>query len=95
MTTSACIKEVYRSALVAFAPDAPFFAAGTMAGAVDMSFSSSANLELFKLDFNLMIVTFRSPVPYLVPNRLIGCRGGSLRHRVRKNSHSVSSPAAL
>ncbi|KAI3827008.1 hypothetical protein L1987_01069 [Smallanthus sonchifolius] len=52
MSTSACIKEVDRSALVAFAPDAPFFAAGTMAGAVDMSFSSSANLELFKLDFH-------------------------------------------
>ena len=26
-------------------------AAGTMAGAVDLSFSSSANLEIFKLDF--------------------------------------------
>ncbi|XP_076887936.1 protein transport protein SEC31 homolog B-like isoform X1 [Bidens hawaiensis] len=51
MTSSACIKHVDRSALVAFAPDAPFFAAGTMAGAVDLSFSSSANLELFKLDF--------------------------------------------
>ncbi|XP_076949538.1 protein transport protein SEC31 homolog B-like isoform X2 [Bidens hawaiensis] len=46
-----CIKEVVRSALVAFAPDAPFLAAGTMAGAVDMSFSSSANLEIFQLDF--------------------------------------------
>ncbi|KAF5764569.1 putative transcription factor WD40-like family [Helianthus annuus] len=51
MNTSPCIKEVVRSALVAFAPDAPFFAAGTMAGAVDMSFSSSANLEIFGLDF--------------------------------------------
>ncbi|PWA83548.1 transducin family protein / WD-40 repeat family protein [Artemisia annua] len=48
---SACIKEVNRSASVAFAPDAPYLAAGTMAGAVDMSFSSSANLEIFKLDF--------------------------------------------
>ncbi|GKD35347.1 transport protein Sec31 homolog B-like protein isoform X1 [Tanacetum coccineum] len=46
-----CIKEVIRSASVAFAPDAPYIAAGTMAGAVDMSFSSSANLEIFKLDF--------------------------------------------
>ncbi|XP_023767336.1 protein transport protein SEC31 homolog B [Lactuca sativa] len=51
MGTSACVKEVDRSALVAFAPDAPFLAAGTMAGAVDMSFSSSANLEILNLDF--------------------------------------------
>ena len=51
MATSACVKEVNRSASVAFAPDAPFLAAGTMAGAVDMSFSSSANLEIYKLDF--------------------------------------------
>ncbi|KAL8227828.1 hypothetical protein R6Q57_015412 [Mikania cordata] len=51
MDSSACIKEVNRSASVAFAPDAPFIAAGTMAGAVDMSFSSSANLEIFQLDF--------------------------------------------
>ncbi|XP_057976811.1 protein transport protein SEC31 homolog B [Malania oleifera] len=47
----ACIKGVSRSASVALAPDAPFLAAGTMAGAVDLSFSSSANLEIFKLDF--------------------------------------------
>ncbi|XP_072975140.1 protein transport protein SEC31 homolog B-like isoform X2 [Typha angustifolia] len=47
----ACIKSAQRSALVAFAPDAPYMAAGTMAGAVDLSFSSSANLEIFKLDF--------------------------------------------
>ncbi|XP_024982530.1 protein transport protein SEC31 homolog B-like isoform X2 [Cynara cardunculus var. scolymus] len=51
MATSACVKEVNRSASVAFAPDAPCLAAGTMAGAVDMSFSSSANLEIYKLDF--------------------------------------------
>ncbi|GMP61014.1 hypothetical protein CsSME_00023647 [Camellia sinensis var. sinensis] len=47
----ACVKGVNRSASVAFAPDAPYMAAGTMAGAVDLSFSSSANLEIFKLDF--------------------------------------------
>ncbi|GMI66980.1 hypothetical protein like AT3G63460 [Hibiscus trionum] len=47
----ACIKTVNRSASVAMAPDAPYMAAGTMAGAVDMSFSSYANLEIFKLDF--------------------------------------------
>ncbi|XP_057513112.1 LOW QUALITY PROTEIN: protein transport protein SEC31 homolog B-like [Actinidia eriantha] len=46
-----CIKGVSRSATAAFAPDAPYLAAGTMAGAVDLSFSSSANLEIFKLDF--------------------------------------------
>lgn len=47
----ACIKSAQRSALVAIAPDAPYLAAGTMSGAVDLSFSSSANLEIFKLDF--------------------------------------------
>ncbi|XP_047342560.1 protein transport protein SEC31 homolog B-like [Impatiens glandulifera] len=47
----ACVKTVNRSASVAFAPEAPYLAAGTMAGAVDLSFSSSANLEIFKLDF--------------------------------------------
>lgn len=47
----ACIKSAPRSALAAFAPEAPYLAAGTMAGAVDLSFSSSANLEIFKLDF--------------------------------------------
>ncbi|GLT51506.1 hypothetical protein SLA2020_249120 [Shorea laevis] len=47
----ACIKAVNRSASVALAPEAPYMAAGTMAGAVDLSFSSSANLEIFKLDF--------------------------------------------
>ncbi|KAJ4978081.1 hypothetical protein NE237_008861 [Protea cynaroides] len=47
----ACIKGVSRSASLAFSPDLPYLAAGTMAGAVDLSFSSSANLEIFKLDF--------------------------------------------
>ncbi|KAF2589166.1 hypothetical protein F2Q70_00040199 [Brassica cretica] len=47
-----CIKRVDRSAYVAMAPEAPFIAAGTMAGAVDLSFSSSSNLEIFELDFN-------------------------------------------
>ncbi|CAM8920098.1 unnamed protein product [Rhodiola kirilowii] len=46
----AFVKEVSRSASVALAPDAPYMAAGTMAGAVDLTFSSSANLELFKID---------------------------------------------
>ncbi|KAJ6984756.1 protein transport protein SEC31 [Populus alba x Populus x berolinensis] len=47
----ASIKSVNRSASVALAPDSPYMAAGTMAGAVDLSFSSSASLEIFKLDF--------------------------------------------
>ncbi|KAK9141413.1 hypothetical protein Scep_011094 [Stephania cephalantha] len=47
----ASIKSVNRSASVAFSPDSPYLAAGTMAGAVDLSFSSSAHLEIFKLDF--------------------------------------------
>ncbi|KAH7848764.1 hypothetical protein Vadar_007432 [Vaccinium darrowii] len=47
----ACIKGVNRSASVAFAPEGTYMAAGTMAGAVDLSFSSSASLEIFKLDF--------------------------------------------
>lgn len=48
---AACVKSVPRSALAAFSPDAPYLATGTMAGAVDLSFSSSANLEIFNLDF--------------------------------------------
>ncbi|XP_052211325.1 protein transport protein SEC31 homolog B-like [Diospyros lotus] len=47
----ACIKGANRSASVVFSPDAPYLAAGTMAGAVDLSFSSSANIEIFELDF--------------------------------------------
>ena len=46
-----CIKSIGRSAFVAIAPESPFIAAGTMAGAVDLSFSSSANLEIFERDF--------------------------------------------
>ncbi|KAG7592190.1 WD40 repeat [Arabidopsis thaliana x Arabidopsis arenosa] len=46
-----CIKSINRSAFVAIAPESPFIAAGTMAGVVDLSFSSSANLEVFELDF--------------------------------------------
>ncbi|KAL3814781.1 hypothetical protein ACJIZ3_016049 [Penstemon smallii] len=46
-----CIKGVNRSALSAFSPDGAYMAAGTMAGAVDLQFSSSANLDIFELDF--------------------------------------------
>lgn len=47
----ASIKSVNRSATVAMSPDSEYFAAGTMAGAVDLAFSSSSHLEIFKLDF--------------------------------------------
>ncbi|KAL1559573.1 transducin family protein / WD-40 repeat family protein [Salvia divinorum] len=46
-----CIKSANRSASAAFSPDGAYVAAGTMAGAVDLQFSSSANLDLFELDF--------------------------------------------
>jgi hypothetical protein len=45
------LKSFQRSATVAFAPMAQVMAVGTMAGAIDPSFSSSANLELLKVDF--------------------------------------------
>ncbi|KAG2638815.1 hypothetical protein PVAP13_2NG639600 [Panicum virgatum] len=38
----ACIKSAQRAALTALAPDAPYLAAGTMSGAVDMSFSGDS-----------------------------------------------------
>lgn len=46
-----CIKAANRSASTAFSPDGAYVAAGTMAGAVDLQFSSSANLDIFELDF--------------------------------------------
>ncbi|KAH6765868.1 transducin family protein / WD-40 repeat family protein [Perilla frutescens var. hirtella] len=46
-----CIKTTNRSASTAFSPDGEYIAAGTMAGAVDLQFSSSANLDIFELDF--------------------------------------------
>ncbi|KAK4488602.1 hypothetical protein RD792_004368 [Penstemon davidsonii] len=46
-----CIKGVNRSASSAFSPEGAYMAAGTMAGAVDLQFSSSANLDIFELDF--------------------------------------------
>ncbi|CAA2944883.1 transport SEC31 homolog B [Olea europaea subsp. europaea] len=48
---ASCIKVVNRSASAAFAPEGPYMAAGTMAGAVDLQFSSSASLDIFELDF--------------------------------------------
>ncbi|KAL0429211.1 UNVERIFIED_CONTAM: protein transport protein SEC31B [Sesamum radiatum] len=46
-----CIKMVNRSASTAFAPDGAYIATGTMAGAVDLQFSSAAHLDIFELDF--------------------------------------------
>lgn len=40
------VKQVNRCATVAFAPKAPFIATGTMAGAIDLSFSTTACLEV-------------------------------------------------
>ena len=40
------VKQVNRCATVAFAPNAPFIATGTMAGAIDLSFSTTACLEV-------------------------------------------------
>ncbi|XP_042010022.1 protein transport protein SEC31 homolog B-like [Salvia splendens] len=45
------IKGINRSASTAFSPDGAYIAAGTMAGAVDLQFSSTANLDIFELDF--------------------------------------------
>lgn len=76
----ACIKSVNRSASVALAPDAPYIAAGTMAGAVDLSFSSFASLEIFKLDFQSddrdlpLVGEFQSSERF---NRLAWGRNGS------------------
>ncbi len=42
------VKQVNRCATVAFAPNAPFIATGTMAGAIDLSFSTTACLEVRK-----------------------------------------------
>lgn len=47
------LKQIERSATVGFCPTVgrPLLAAGTVAGAIDMSFSTSAVLEIFSLDF--------------------------------------------
>lgn len=40
------LKQIDRSATVGFCPVAPLLAAGTVAGAIDMSFSTNAMLEV-------------------------------------------------
>eukprot|EP00878_Enallax_costatus_P037555 GHUV01042428.1.p1 GENE.GHUV01042428.1~~GHUV01042428.1.p1 ORF type:complete len:228 (+),score=42.22 GHUV01042428.1:178-861(+) len=48
----AMLKQLDRSATVAFCPLSPsLMAAGTVAGAIDMSFSTNSVLEVFTLDF--------------------------------------------
>ena len=47
----AYVKQVNRCATVAFCPTSPYIATGTMAGAIDLSFSTTACLEVFKLDY--------------------------------------------
>ncbi|GLC43098.1 hypothetical protein PLESTF_001202800 [Pleodorina starrii] len=46
------LKQVDRSATAAFCPHGPYLAAGTVAGAIDISFSTSSVLEIFPLDFS-------------------------------------------
>lgn len=45
------IKSIERSAMFTFCPSAPFLAAGSVAGAIDLSFSTSSQLEIFSLDY--------------------------------------------
>lgn len=45
------LKHVQRSATPAFSPNAPFIALGSVAGAVDPTFSTSSTLEIRRLDF--------------------------------------------
>jgi protein transport protein SEC31 len=40
------LKQIERSATVGFCPGAPLLAAGTVAGAIDMSFSTNSVLEV-------------------------------------------------
>ena len=46
------VKQVNRCATVAFSPTAPFIATGTMAGAIDLSFSTTACLEVRNPEFS-------------------------------------------
>lgn len=46
------IKRANRSATLSFCPGGPFLAAGSVAGAIDLSFSTASQLEIFRLDFS-------------------------------------------
>ena len=44
------LKQISRSGTVAFAPTSSYMAVGTMAGAIDLAFSSTPVLEVYQLD---------------------------------------------
>mmetsp|Transcript_24380 Transcript_24380/g.43410 ORF Transcript_24380/g.43410 Transcript_24380/m.43410 type:complete len:1160 (-) Transcript_24380:43-3522(-) len=46
------LKQISRSSTVAFSPSGQYLALGTVAAAVDMSFSTSSTLEVVKLDYS-------------------------------------------
>lgn len=46
----ASLKEAQRSAALAFSPNASYLAAGTVAEAIDMTFSTSSTLEVSLLE---------------------------------------------
>ncbi|MEW5311557.1 MAG: hypothetical protein WDW38_003266 [Sanguina aurantia] len=46
------LKQLDRSATVSFCPGSSLLAAGTVAGAIDISFSTNSTLEVFGLDFS-------------------------------------------
>ncbi|KAL4435628.1 hypothetical protein ABPG77_002591 [Micractinium sp. CCAP 211/92] len=46
------LKQAQRSATLSFCPSGPFLAAGSVAGAIDLSFTSTSQLEIFQLDFS-------------------------------------------
>ncbi|PRW34057.1 transport SEC31-like protein B isoform A [Chlorella sorokiniana] len=45
------LKTAERSATLSFCPSGPFLAAGSVSGAISLSFDSSSTLEIFRLDF--------------------------------------------
>ena len=47
------VKEIDRSAMFTFSPSAPFVAAGSVAGAIDLSFSTSSQLEVGCVDVDV------------------------------------------
>lgn len=54
------LKEISRSATCAFCPTEPLIAMGTMAGAVDLSFSTNSTIEVFHVDMSSTDSTFPS-----------------------------------
>mmetsp|Transcript_32134 Transcript_32134/g.91150 ORF Transcript_32134/g.91150 Transcript_32134/m.91150 type:complete len:1157 (-) Transcript_32134:57-3527(-) len=59
------IKQISRSATVAYSPSGKYLSLGTVAAAVDLSFSTSSTLEVVKMDFSApdkALTPFGSPV---------------------------------